>query len=78
MKSLSANIDESLLKAKTKTRVVKKPAFDSGLKRNSQFIIMLEEIRDKELENAQKQIQMYQREIASLKSKVDGKSGYDK
>ncbi len=35
-------------------------------------------VRDKELENAEKQIRSYQREVASLKLKLDAQSGYDR
>jgi hypothetical protein len=34
--------------------------------------------RERELDNAQKQIKAYQKEIAELKGKLEAKTGYDK
>jgi len=66
LKILTTTLDKSLEKNRTKQKAAN-PYTDANLK-----------ARERELENAQKQIKTYQKEIAGLKAKLEAKTGYEK
>eukprot|EP01022_Parablepharisma_sp_SALTPOND_P000704 TRINITY_DN1044_c0_g1_i2.p7 TRINITY_DN1044_c0_g1~~TRINITY_DN1044_c0_g1_i2.p7 ORF type:complete len:356 (-),score=89.76 TRINITY_DN1044_c0_g1_i2:11477-12544(-) len=66
LKILTANLDKSLEKSKLKQKF---PVSSNDANLNP---------REKELENMQRKIKAYQKEIAALKEKLEAKTGYEK
>jgi hypothetical protein len=67
MKQLSASLDKSLEKARTKNKAPIDPYVDANIK-----------AREKEVEIAQKRVKGLQKEISGLRSKLEAKTGYEK